>query len=106
MEAITSFRPTPSESALIDRIFAVGDPQATGSINPDVAQSIFMGSNLPADTLQEIWDIANVEENHIYGKYVVGIAVRLVGHLQNGKELSEELVLKRTWSIRSISTVD
>ncbi|EKM55747.1 uncharacterized protein PHACADRAFT_256599 [Phanerochaete carnosa HHB-10118-sp] len=94
MEAITSFNPTSSESALVDRIFAAGDPQNTGSISPDVAQSILMGSKLPADTLQEVWDIANVEDNSTFGKYVVGIAVRLVGHVQNGKELSEELVLK------------
>lgn len=103
MEAITSFNPTPPESALVDRIFAVGDPQGTGSISPDVALSIFVGSRLPTDTLEEIWDIANVEENPTYGKYVVGIAVRLVGHLQNGKELSEELVLTRTCNIQTIS---
>lgn len=93
MEAITSFEPTPSETALVDRIFAVGDPQNTGFMSPDVAHSILIGSGLPADTLQEIWDIANVEENPKYGKYVIGIAVRLVGHVQNGRELSDELIL-------------
>ncbi|GJE86804.1 EF-hand protein [Phanerochaete sordida] len=92
LEAITSFNPTTSETALVDRIFTVGDPQNTGSIAPDLAHSILAGCRLPADTLQEIWDIANAEENATYGRYVVGIAVRLVGHVQNGKELSEELV--------------
>ena len=65
-------------------------------MRPDAAHNIFLiGSHLPPDTLEKIWAIANVEENPTYGKYCVGIAVRLVGHLQNGAELSEELVTRR-----------
>lgn len=94
LEAITSFAPTPAESVLVDRIFSLADPQNSGSIRPDAAHHIFMGTNLPHGTLQTIWDIANVEENPMYGKYCVGIAVRLVGHVQNGAELDEELITR------------
>lgn len=96
MDAITTFTPTPAESALVDRIFAIADVQNTGTISPDAARRIFLGSNLPSEALEEIWEIANVEENPTYGKYCVGIAVRLVGHLQNGAELSEKLVSRGT----------
>lgn len=44
--------------------------------------------------MQAVWDIANVEENSMYGKYCVGIAVRLVGHVQNGAELDPELITR------------
>lgn len=94
LEAITSFAPTPAEAVLVDRIFSLADPQRSGSLRPDTAHDILMGANLPYDTLQAIWDIANVEENPTYGKYCVGIAVRLVGHVQNGAELSEDLVTR------------
>jgi epidermal growth factor receptor substrate 15 len=94
LDAITSFSPTQEESVLVDRVFAVADPERSGTINPDVALSITMGSNLPENTLQEIWEIANVEENPALGKYCVGIALRLIGHVQNGAEVSEKLVSK------------
>ena len=77
---------------MVDRIFSIADPEQNGSIYPDVALSMTMGSNLPEETLREIWEIANVEENPTLEPYVVGIAVRLIGHVQNGAQLSEKLV--------------
>lgn len=105
LEAITSFTPTPSESALVDRIFSIAGAQNSGSILPEAAHHILLGARLPYDTLQEIWDVANVEENATYGKYCIGIAVRLVGHVQNGAELSEELVTSGTSSVFHVNYV-
>ena len=57
LEAITSFQPSALESTLTDWIFAIGDPDKTGYLRPEVAFNLFQGANLPLDDMHRIWEI-------------------------------------------------
>ena len=72
-----------------------GDPFDNGYITVRAAERILSGSNLPADVLNSIWDIANVEESETFARHCVGAAVRLIGYAQNGMAISEELLMRR-----------
>ena len=76
----------------MDQIFSVGDPSGGGAISAHAAQKLFTGSHLRPEVLKSIWDIANVEDHHTFNKHTVGSALRLVGHAQQGKAVTEELV--------------
>ncbi|CAL1703992.1 unnamed protein product [Somion occarium] len=94
LTAITSFTPTPAESELVNQIFSIADTLGMGSISSVAATKVFYGAGIPPSTLDEIWRIANVEENDMLSRQCVGVAVRLVGHVQNnpGVKVDETLV--------------
>ncbi|TCD68237.1 hypothetical protein EIP91_011306 [Steccherinum ochraceum] len=85
LTAITSFKPTRAESAMVDQIFDMADTRGIGSISSQAAVKIFSGANVSPGTLADIWRIANVEEGETLSREVVGVAVRLIGHAQKGK---------------------
>ncbi|KAI0698496.1 hypothetical protein BC835DRAFT_1413085 [Cytidiella melzeri] len=94
LDAITSFEPTPPEASLVDLIFEIGDPHGRGGITTEALHKILGGSRLPPQTLNAIFDIANVEENEMFSKHCVGVAVRLIGHAQIGVPIVEDLVIR------------
>lgn len=86
LTAITSFKPTSTETAMVDQIFDMADTRRIGSISSHAAVKIFSGSRLSPSTLADIWRIANVEESEMLSRQVVGVAVRLIGHAQKQKK--------------------
>ncbi|KAI0340677.1 EF-hand [Trametopsis cervina] len=94
LDAITAYKPTPSESHLVDRILKIGDRDGRGSVGLPTLHKILSGSNLTPETMQAIFDIANVEENESLSRHCIGVAVRLIGHAQKGVTITEELVGK------------
>lgn len=76
----------------MDKIFVVGDPAGAGTIDSHAARKLFTGAALPTEILDSIWDIANVEENTVFGRHCVGVALRLVGHAQKGRSVTPDLV--------------
>lgn len=97
MTAITSFKPTSSESAIVDQIFDIADTRRIGSISSHAAVKIFSGTRLSPSTLADIWRIANVDESDMLGRQVVGVVVRLIGHAQQNSKpkVSEDWVKMR-----------
>jgi epidermal growth factor receptor substrate 15 len=89
---------TAADSALVDQIFKRNDPQNFGVITGDVAVSVFSGSNLPSTTLGEIWALSDSDNKGFLDKNGVGAAVRLIGHAQAGKTVSENLLSQRSCS--------
>ncbi|KAH8102894.1 EF-hand [Cristinia sonorae] len=82
LDAVVSFQPTSAESAIVDQIFNLADTRKIGSISSHAAFKIFSGSRVSPRVLADIWRIANVEENEMLSKQVIGVAVRLIGHAQ------------------------
>ena len=48
-------------------------------------------------TLEKVWAIANVEDTESVQRHCVGVALRLVGHAQGGREVREEMVNEGEW---------
>ena len=94
--AITDFVPTAEENKLLDRLFALGDVQDSGMmISAESAASLLAGSGLSSSTLADIWDIANVEDHPGLHRQSLGVALRLIGHAQNGAIVDVYLVSER-----------
>lgn len=53
--ALPAWNITAAEKASADNIFDILDPQRVGYIEGDVATSFMLKSNLPVNTLAEIW---------------------------------------------------
>ncbi|THV08040.1 EF-hand, partial [Dendrothele bispora CBS 962.96] len=90
----TSFAPTQAELALVNQIFAQGDPQKLGILTGDVAVRIFTGAKLPPATLGEIWGLADEDNNGWLSRKSCAQAVRLMGWAQKGEKVNKDLVNK------------
>ncbi|KAK7466866.1 hypothetical protein VKT23_003929 [Stygiomarasmius scandens] len=90
----SSFAPTQAELALVNQIFAQGDPQKLGILTGDVAVRIFGGAHLPPPVLGEIWGIADEDNNGWLSKKSCAQAVRLMGWAQKGEKVSKDLINK------------
>ena len=91
----TSFSPTPAELALVNQIFAQGDPQKLGVLTGEVAVRIFGGAKLPPATLGEVWNIADEDNKGWLSKKGVAVAVRLMAWAQKGENVTKALLNKR-----------
>jgi epidermal growth factor receptor substrate 15 len=91
----TPFSPTVGELALVNQIFTKHDPETFGIITWDVAVRIFVGANLGANVLGQIWGIADADSQGFLTRKGFSIAVRLVGWAQKGDTVSADLVNKR-----------
>ena len=61
------------------------------------ARKLFTGARLTPGTLEKVWAIANVEDTESVQRHCVGVALRLVGHAQGGREVEEEMVNEGEW---------
>ncbi|KAI0670647.1 hypothetical protein C8Q78DRAFT_1070191 [Trametes maxima] len=93
LTAIAEYIPTSAENSLIDWVISIGDPERTGKINPQTATRIFSASSLSPDALARIWEIASVDsKDGLLDRQGVGVALRLIGHAQQGVVVTEALV--------------
>jgi epidermal growth factor receptor substrate 15 len=90
-----TFAPTPNELALVNQIFTRVDTQKTGILTGDVAVEVFQGSRLPPQTLGEIWQLADSDNQGFLTRKGVAIALRLIGHAQKGEQVGESSISKR-----------
>ena len=94
--AMTSaFAPTPAETTLVHQIFLQADPQKLGVVTGEAAVKVFDRANLSPAVLADIWAIADDENNGWLSRKGVAKAVRLIGHCQAGRPLSEDLLKQR-----------
>jgi epidermal growth factor receptor substrate 15 len=90
--ATSGFQLTAAERPTYAHLFALADPQSTGMVNGSAAVSFFALSGLPTPVLGSIWSIADSEGNGFLGPPQFSAALRLIGHAQNGKVVTEDLV--------------
>lgn len=90
--ATSSFQLTPAERPTYAHLFALADPQSTGMVNGSASVSFFALSGLPTTVLGSIWSIADSDNNGFLGPAQFSAALRLIGHAQNGKVVTEDLV--------------
>ncbi|KZO99514.1 hypothetical protein CALVIDRAFT_534506 [Calocera viscosa TUFC12733] len=85
---------SPEELAFTNQVLALADPNNLGIVPGDVAVNVFAGSNIPADTLGDIWQIADSENNGFLTRKGLGVALRLMSHVQFGEKVDESLASK------------
>ena len=96
MDTISSdFTPSPAEIALTNDIFERYDPKKLGTIVEETAAGIFIGTKLPPVVLAEVWNIADEEGNGFLSRKGFAAALRLMGHAQRGKPVSNVLLTER-----------
>ncbi|KAI5301077.1 hypothetical protein KEM56_001992, partial [Ascosphaera pollenicola] len=85
---------TPEEKRQYYRLFQIADETNLGVITGEVAVSFFERTGLPSDILGQIWQMADTENRGLLTPTGFGIVMRLIGHAQAGRPLSEELALQ------------
>ena len=79
------FTPTPSELAFVSQIFSKADSEKLRILSRDAALKVFAGAKLPLAVLDEIWSIADEDNNGWLPQEKVAIVIRLLGWVQKGK---------------------
>lgn len=92
MSTPASIQLTPAERPGYAHLFALADPQSTGMVSGSAAVSFFALSGLPTPVLGSIWSIADSENNGFLGPAQFSAALRLIGHAQSGKVVTEDLI--------------
>ncbi|KAJ7507434.1 hypothetical protein B0H11DRAFT_2218283 [Mycena galericulata] len=89
-----NFSPSEAESALVERVFAHGEPHRLGVLTGDVALDLFSKTNLPVQVLSDIWTIADKDGHGWLSPAQTAVAVRLIGWAQVGVKATPELLEK------------
>lgn len=92
MSAASAIQLTSAERPLFAHYFALADPQSSGMISGSAAVSFMALSGLPTPVLGSIWTIADADNNGFLGPAQFSAALRLIGHAQSGKVVTEDLV--------------
>nr|KMM67329.1 EF hand domain-containing protein [Coccidioides posadasii RMSCC 3488] len=82
---------TPEEKRVFYQLFQTADKTNLGVVTGEVAVSFFEKTNLPAETLGLIWQIADKQNRGLLTPSGFGIVLRLIGHAQAGRAPTEEL---------------
>lgn len=100
-------RLTDEEKSYYGQLFRQADPQSTQNVSGAVASTLFMKSGLSPFVLSEIWQLADPKNQGFLDQEGFSLALRLIGHIQNGQALTSNLGDTRTsvvfFSINSIS---
>ncbi|KAJ7688412.1 hypothetical protein B0H17DRAFT_1068552 [Mycena rosella] len=89
-----NFAPSTSESAVVARLFARGEPHKLGVLTGDVALDLFSKTNLSVQVLSDIWTIADKDGHGWLSPTQAAVAVRLIGWAQAGTKPTPELLEK------------
>lgn len=83
---------TPEETRLFGQLFSQHDSEGSGIILGDSARPLFERSGLPAKTLGQIWQLADVDNRGFLDQIGFSKALRMIYHAQNGKILGPRLM--------------
>ncbi|PRT55332.1 EH domain-containing and endocytosis protein 1 [Wickerhamiella sorbophila] len=83
---------TPEETRLFGQLFSQHDTEGTGIILGDSARPLFERSGLPAKTLGQIWQLADVENRGFLDQIGFSKSLRMIYHVQHGKLLGPRLM--------------
>ncbi|KAI9716922.1 MAG: hypothetical protein M1812_005071 [Candelaria pacifica] len=82
---------TPEERRVFGQLFQAADTGDAGVLVGDVAVKFFERTKLPPSVLGEIWQIADTQNRGLLTPAGFGIAMRLIGHYQAGRDPTPEL---------------
>ncbi|CAK7263765.1 hypothetical protein SEPCBS119000_000652 [Sporothrix epigloea] len=86
---------TPEERQVYGQLFRQADPENSGIVIGEVAVKFFEKTRLDSRILGEIWQIADKENRGFLTPSGFGVALRLIGHAQMGKEPSPSTALQK-----------
>ncbi|KAI9669217.1 MAG: hypothetical protein M1817_004712 [Caeruleum heppii] len=85
---------TPEEKRLFGQLFQAADTENVGVVTGEVAVKFFEKSRLEPRVLGEIWQIADTENRGFLTPAGFGLVLRLIGHVQNGRDPTSQLALR------------
>ncbi|KAL2160775.1 hypothetical protein VTH06DRAFT_972 [Thermothelomyces fergusii] len=85
---------TPEEKRVYGQLFRQADADNVGVITGEVAVKFFEKTRLDSRVLGEIWQIADKENRGFLTPAGFGMALRLIGHAQAGREPAPELAFQ------------
>ncbi|KAI9792315.1 MAG: hypothetical protein M1816_002540 [Peltula sp. TS41687] len=93
-EGHQNLRLTPEEKRVFGQLFQAADTEGVGVVTGDVAVKFFEKSRLDPRILGEIWQIADTENRGFLTPAGFGVVLRLIGHVQNGRDPTPELAYR------------
>lgn len=85
---------TPDEKRVYGQLFRQADTESVGVVTGDVAVKFFEKTRLDSRLLGEVWQIADSENRGFLTPAGFGVALRLIGHAQAGREPSPQIALQ------------
>ncbi|CAJ2511744.1 Uu.00g073690.m01.CDS01 [Anthostomella pinea] len=85
----------PEEKRVYGQLFRQADTESVGVVTGEIAVKFFEKTRLDSRILGEIWQISDRENRGFLEPVGFGIALRLIGHAQAGREPSQELALQQ-----------
>ncbi|KAI1343894.1 hypothetical protein F5Y15DRAFT_368317 [Xylariaceae sp. FL0016] len=86
---------SPEEKRVYGLLFRQADTDNVSVVTGEIAVKFFEKTKLDSRILGEIWQIADRENRGFLEPVGFGIALRLIGHAQAGREPSQELALQQ-----------
>ncbi|KAI0873895.1 hypothetical protein GGS24DRAFT_461561 [Hypoxylon argillaceum] len=86
---------SPEEKRVYGLLFRQADTESVGVVTGEIAVQFFEKTRLDSRILGEIWQIADRENRGFLEATGFGIALRLIGHAQAGREPTSELALQQ-----------
>ncbi|KAF4975752.1 hypothetical protein FZEAL_7502 [Fusarium zealandicum] len=86
---------SPEEKRTYGQLFRQADSDSVGVVVGEIAVQFFHKTGLDSRILGEIWQIADKENRGFLTPAGFGIALRLIGHAQAGREPSSEVALQQ-----------
>ncbi|KAI0407062.1 hypothetical protein F4802DRAFT_555492 [Xylaria palmicola] len=86
---------SPEEKRVYGLLFRQADTESVGVVTGEVAVQFFEKTRLDSRILGEIWQIADRENRGFLEATGFGVALRLIGHAQAGREPTAELALQQ-----------
>ncbi|KAH0537037.1 hypothetical protein FGG08_006135 [Glutinoglossum americanum] len=85
---------TQEEERTFGRLFRLADTENIGVVTGEVAVRFFEKSGLQPRILGEIWQIADTDNRGLLTPNGFGVALRLIGQVQNGQTPTADLALR------------
>lgn len=85
---------TPDEKRVYGQLFRQADTDNVGVVTGEIAVKFFEKTQLDSRILGEVWQIADRENRGFLTPAGFGVALRLIGHAQAGREPSPQVALQ------------
>ncbi|CAN8104153.1 unnamed protein product [Discula destructiva] len=85
---------TPDEKRVYGQLFRLADTDNVGVVTGEIAVKFFEKTRLDSRILGEIWQIADSENRGFLTPAGFGVALRLIGHAQAGREPTPQIALQ------------
>ncbi|KAL6356710.1 hypothetical protein LRP88_10315 [Fusarium phalaenopsidis] len=95
MAAAPNLNLSPEEKRTYGQLFRQADSDSVGVVVGEIAVKFFHKTGLDSRILGEIWQIADKENRGFLTPAGFGIALRLIGHAQAGREPTPEIALQQ-----------